>query len=85
VLGHVNNAAVWAPIEDECARRGVEPAFVELEFAGALMGDDDVTLASFDSDERLDVWLTVADSVRVAASVRSRPGEHRGERRLAAE
>jgi acyl-ACP thioesterase len=69
VLGHVNNAAVWAPIEDECARRGVEPSIVDLEFAAALMGDDDVTLVSSGGDERLDVWLTVGDSVRVAASV----------------
>jgi hypothetical protein len=71
VLGHVNNAAVWAPVEDECARRSVEPAIIDLEFAGALLGDDDVMLESTVGADGLDLWLAVGGEVRVAARVRS--------------
>jgi acyl-ACP thioesterase len=69
VLGHVNNAAVWAAVEDECAARAVVPAGVELEFLGPLRQDDDVVLLSTAGD-RLDLWLTVAGDPRVAAAVR---------------
>jgi acyl-ACP thioesterase len=65
VLGHVNNAATWAAVEDECARAGIVPAAAELEYRAAIEPDDDVTLAS---DGRR-VWLLVGDEVRASAVV----------------
>jgi acyl-ACP thioesterase len=65
VMDHVNNAAVWAPVEDECARRGVTPAVAMVEFAGALLADDEVILRSDGGS----LWLTVGGDVRIAAEV----------------
>lgn len=77
VLGHVNNAAVWAAVEDECARRSVVPGVVELEFAGPVDAADEVTLRSTCEGDELSAWLQVDDVVRVAAAVRRRRGSGR--------
>ncbi|MBW8827401.1 MAG: hypothetical protein JF603_13780 [Acidobacteria bacterium] len=69
VLGHVNNAAVWAAIEDECARRAVLPRAVDLEFAGPIDAADQVTLRSVGSENALSVWLCAEATVRVAAKL----------------
>jgi acyl-ACP thioesterase len=65
VMGHVNNAVTWAAIEDECARRGVRPAAVTVEWSGALEGSDDIGLRSTPTG----VWLVVDGAVRVAAAL----------------
>lgn len=65
VMGHVNNAATWAAVEDECARRGVVPSAAELEYRAAIDPDDDVTLLA--DGGRL--WLAVAGDVRASAVV----------------
>lgn len=70
VLGHVNNAATWAAVEDEAARLGVVPRRAELEYGGALELGDDVVLRSA-QDDALRLWLTVGNEVRAAAVVRS--------------
>ena len=70
VLGHVNNAATWAAVEDEAARLGVVPRRAELEYGGALELGDDVVLRTA-QDDALRLWLTVGDEVRAAAVVRS--------------
>lgn len=67
VMGHVNNAATWQAVEDECARRQVVPSFGELEYRGAIEPDDDVTLA-VDGDS---LWLAVDGDVRASAVVRT--------------
>lgn len=69
VLGHVNNAATWAAVEDELARCGLMAARAELEYGAAVEPDDDVVLRSTVADGVLSVWLTVGGDVRVAARV----------------
>ena len=69
VLGHVNNAATWEAVEDECARRGIVPGRAELEYGAAIEIDDDVTLRSAADDGGLRVWLVVGDDVRASALV----------------
>ena len=69
MLGHVNNAATWAPIEDECTRRGVVPARAELEFPAAIAPDDEVILRSLLTEGTLSLWLVVDGAVRASASV----------------
>jgi acyl-ACP thioesterase len=68
-MAHVNNAAVWAPVEDEIAHRRVAPARATVEFPGALLASDDVVLRSAPSPDGFRLWLTVDDTVRVAADV----------------
>jgi acyl-ACP thioesterase len=71
VLGHVNNAATWAAVEDEGARRHVVPGRAELEYGSALEPGDDVVLRSCAADGGgFSLWLTVAGEVRAAAAVR---------------
>jgi acyl-ACP thioesterase len=70
VLGHVNNAVTWAVVEDECARRGVVPAYAELEYASPLEWDDDVVVVSAQADDCLRVWVTAGGAVRASALVR---------------
>ena len=65
VMGHVNNAITWAAVEDECARRGVLPAAVAVEWSGALEATDAIELRSTATG----VWLVVDGAVRVAASL----------------
>ncbi len=73
-LGHVNNAATWAAVDDELARRGLEAAVAELEYPDAIGPDDAVALRSADGDDgRLSLWLVVDDEVRASAVVTPRP------------
>jgi acyl-ACP thioesterase len=83
VLGHVNNAAYWEPVEEELAtlapRRRLARA--ELEFRGGLDPSDTVELISagadgvsdIDSVAELRVWLTVGSDVRASAVVQLLP------------
>jgi acyl-ACP thioesterase len=68
VMGHVNNTVPWAAVEDECARHGIEPRHVEVEWPGAIDPGDEVTLRSEVAGGRLRLWLCVAGAVRVAAT-----------------
>jgi acyl-ACP thioesterase len=72
VLGHMNNAAYWEPVEDELVRsfpdRRVRGA--ELEFRTQVLPDDDVRLVSVVDGDDVRVWLIGADgTVRASASV----------------
>jgi acyl-ACP thioesterase len=70
VLGHVNNAVLWAPVEEELARRDLTPSAVELEFPGPILADDDVALLADPADGgRFSLWLAVGGEVRVQAAV----------------
>lgn len=85
VLGHVNNAVLWAPIEQELADRALVPVAAELEFPAAVRAGEDVRLVTLPPgpghdpgqggpDQReLDLWLMVGDEVRVAGGVRTLP------------
>jgi len=70
VLGHVNNAATWSAIEDECARLDSVPRVAELEYRAPMEPDEDVMLHSVRArDGHLGMWLTVDGAVRAAARV----------------
>jgi acyl-ACP thioesterase len=69
VLGHVNNAVLWAPVEDELARRAVVPASVELEFSAPVLAGDDVRLVSAPgSGAAFSMWLTVEGQARTSST-----------------
>ncbi|MGI9119653.1 MAG: acyl-ACP thioesterase domain-containing protein [Acidimicrobiales bacterium] len=67
VFGHVNNTAMWMPIEDELSRRGLVPRFAEIEYRLAIGAGDQVELVSHVDGERLGVWLTAGGDVRASA------------------
>src|SRR5262249_49773002 len=70
VMDHVNNAAYWAPIEDELARRGrPRVTAAEMEFRGGLAVDDDVESIIVDDDRGFAWWGSVRGDVRASALV----------------
>jgi len=85
VLGHVNNAAYWAPVEETLARLapGRRVARAELEFRSGIEPADAVEVvvvlatASADAADRADdelrLWLTVGSDVRASAVVQLAP------------
>ncbi len=70
-LGHVNNAAALAALEDELRRGGLEPRSATVEYVRVIEADDRVALRSAWSGDRrrLRAWLTGRDEVRLAAEV----------------
>ncbi|MDP8988171.1 MAG: thioesterase, partial [Actinomycetota bacterium] len=70
-FGHVNNAATWAPVEDEVSRRGVVPRWAELEYRGAIAPDEEVVVRCSDADDGLWLWLTCDGEVRASARLGS--------------
>lgn len=74
VLRHVNNAAYWAVLEEELARRrDLRPPLVaEMEHRAPVLAGEEVALAVADGqDGELWVWLVAGGQVR--ASVMARP------------
>jgi acyl-ACP thioesterase len=69
VFGHVNNTAVWMPIEDEMARHRFVPRFAEIEYRVPLAAGDQVVLKSHHGDDGLRLWLTTAAGVRASALI----------------
>ncbi len=76
LVGHVNNAAYWAAVEEQ-----IEPgtAFAHallgrshraiMEYGPGIAGGDTVELLVDEDDGHLSVWFTVADVVQAAATV----------------
>jgi acyl-ACP thioesterase len=70
VMDHVNNAAYWAPVEEELARRGrPRVTAAEMEFRGGLAADDDVESIIVDDDGGFAWWGSVSGDVRASALV----------------
>jgi acyl-ACP thioesterase len=81
LLGHVNNAAYWAAVEEQ-----VEPgtAFAHallgrphravIEYGPGIAPGERVELLVDESDDHLSVWFTVADTVQAAATIVPLPG-----------
>lgn len=71
VLGHVNNAAQWEPVEEALAnmKRGARIVGAELEHRAAVEPGETLTLRTSSTDGSLAVWLTSGDQVRTAARV----------------
>jgi acyl-ACP thioesterase len=69
VLGHVNNAATWAAVEDELDRvaQGAKLIGAELEYRGPIDRTQTTTLASRIDDTGIQVWLG-ADGAVVASA-----------------
>jgi acyl-ACP thioesterase len=82
LLGHVNNAAYWAAIEEQ-----VEPgtAFAHrllggphravMEYGPGIAPGDAVELLVDEADDHLTVWFTVRDSVQASATIVPLPGD----------
>jgi acyl-ACP thioesterase len=79
VLGHVNNAIYWSPVEEMLARLapGRRVARAELEFRGGLDPGDPVEIVTPTTDaphtDVLRLWLTVGAAVRASAEVHLAP------------
>lgn len=77
VLGHVNNAAYWAPVEEmlACLAPGRRPVRAEIEFRGGLDPTEAVDVMtetdalSTGGAALLRLWLTVGTDVRASALV----------------
>lgn len=67
-LGHMNNAAYWAAIEERWGERLTEPTRLVLEYRRPIDRFEEVHVS--EADGRL--WLTVGGEVRAAASLSSR-------------
>jgi len=70
VLGHVNNAAYFAPVEEELARRGgPRVGWTQIEFRGGIEPGEPVEMRVADQEGGFALWLTVDDEVRASALV----------------
>jgi acyl-ACP thioesterase len=82
LLGHVNNAAYWAAIEEQ-----VEPgtAFAHgllgrahravMEYGPGIALEDAVELLVEEAHDHLAVWFTVRDAVQASATILPLPGD----------
>ena len=74
VVDHVNNAAYWAAIEDELARRGrPRVTHAEIEFRAGLELSDPVELLVADRDDGFAAWLCVHGDVRASMLIGCEP------------
>lgn len=69
IFGHVNNTALWMPVEDELARRQVFPRFAEIEFREPVEEDDEVVLVTVADTSGLRLWITAGGDTRASASL----------------
>lgn len=71
VLGHVNNAATWAAVEDELGRHDLLPTRAVLEYGAPIELTDEIRLSSRNDpdDASLLIWLTCGDEVRATGRV----------------
>jgi acyl-ACP thioesterase len=74
VLGHINNAAYWIPVEEELARRGrPRVTRAEIEFRGGLDGDERVEILTVDTHDGFGSWCRVDGDIRASALVACAP------------
>lgn len=70
VIGHVNNAAYWAPIEEELARReAARVRSAEIEFRAGLDLDDEVEVLTAEHEAGFGSWLCVGGDVRASTLI----------------
>jgi len=71
ILGHVNNAATWAAVEDELDRvgRGSQLVSAELEYRGPIDRSQVPTLASRVEAHHMHVWLAAEGTVLASAAL----------------
>ncbi|HEX8804671.1 MAG TPA: hypothetical protein VF743_10765, partial [Acidimicrobiales bacterium] len=79
LLGHVNNAAYWAAVEEELAAgEGGHPLLARphravMEYGAAIEPDAAVELRVASAADAVSVWFTVAGAVHAAATVVALP------------
>ena len=74
VVGHVNNAAYWAAIEEELARRGrPRVRTAEIEFRSGLDPAEAVDIAIRDTAAGFAAWLLVDGDVRASVLIGCEP------------
>jgi acyl-ACP thioesterase len=73
VLGHVNNAAYWAVVEEELARRSDlrRPLTATMEYGAGIDLGAAADVLVVDEPGRLRLWLVVGDTVAASAVVES--------------
>ena len=69
VLGHVNNAAYWEPVEDLVAGRGLFRAPVRAELEHRLAVEPDASVAVVTEEDPLRLWWVVGGAVAASALV----------------
>jgi acyl-ACP thioesterase len=72
LLGHVNNAATWAAVEEHLAdRRDLRaPLRAEVEYRAAIERHHTVEVARVDAADRLELWLTDGTDGTLLATAR---------------
>ncbi len=75
VLGHVNNAAYWTPVDEELARRRDlrAPLVAEAEYRAPVEPGDEVDLHVEDGPASVALWWCVGGEVRASLVVRRLP------------
>ncbi len=80
LLGHVNNAATWSMVEEVLVRRPHlrPPLRAELEYRTAIERGTELSLATRDHDDALELWIVAGgpggDEVVATARVFDLPG-----------
>jgi acyl-ACP thioesterase len=71
VVGHVNNAAYWAVLEEELARRRELRGELraEMEFAGGVERAPSVELAVTDGEDSISAWFLVDGTPQASGRV----------------
>jgi acyl-ACP thioesterase len=75
VLQHVNNAAIWAAVEDELWRGAPEAeaqadiSWAEMEYRSAIDADARLSVVSHADEDATRVWLLTDDGVQASAVV----------------
>jgi acyl-ACP thioesterase len=70
VVGHVNNSAYWAPVEEELARRGrPRVRTADIEFRSGLDVSDDVGIVTAEHEAGFTLWLCAGSAVRASALI----------------
>jgi acyl-ACP thioesterase len=74
VMKHVNNAAYWAPAEEELARRGrPRVSRAEVEFRAGVDEGEHVELAVDDRHDGFAIWWCAGGTVRASILVACSP------------
>jgi acyl-ACP thioesterase len=73
VLGHVNNAAYWAVVEEQLSQRRAlrAPLRAEVEYRSPVEAGDALVVLVAEQDDGFAMWWTVDGDVRTTVVVRS--------------
>jgi acyl-ACP thioesterase len=75
VLGHVNNAAYWEPVEQllACRLPGAQPQRAEIEFRAGIDPGDEPVIATAVEGSVFAAWFLVDDTVRASVRIETAP------------